>query len=284
MLTARLTATIACVLTLAAAGPARAQQRPLVTEDPEPIGAGRLMLEGGIDFAHDQQYPVSGLRGDLVRVPTLGVSIGISAIAEIQIDGGIFNRLAIKGREPAPLSDQLTVTGDSTMDVQDMVIGTKVRILSERPGRTALAFRFATELPNASNESGLGEDTTDFYASLIAGKTVQSVRVVGNFGLAILMDPTEGARQNDLLTYGVSFARALTDRAELVGEFNGRLSTREGEAFPGTESRGILNFGGRYTSGAFRLDGGFYFGLYDVDPTFGFTGGFTYVFNAFDVP
>ena len=30
--------------------PAGAQQRPLVTEDPEPIGAGRVLLEGGIDF------------------------------------------------------------------------------------------------------------------------------------------------------------------------------------------------------------------------------------------
>ena len=36
------------------------------TEDPEPIGAGRVLLEGGVDFAHDQQYPVSGLNGNLL--------------------------------------------------------------------------------------------------------------------------------------------------------------------------------------------------------------------------
>ena len=34
---------------------ASAQQRPLVTEDPEPIGAGRVLIEGGIDYAHDYQ-------------------------------------------------------------------------------------------------------------------------------------------------------------------------------------------------------------------------------------
>ena len=279
----RVTATIACLLTLAASA-AQAQQRPLVTEDPEPIGAGRLMLEGGIDYMQDQQYPASGLRGDLVRVPTLGISIGISAIAELQLDGGLFNRLAIKDREPAPLAYLLTVTGDSTSDIQDMMIGAKVRMMSERPGRPALAFRFTTKLPNASNESGLGTDTTDFYASIIAGKTVQSVRVVGNLGLGILPDPVQGARQNDVLTYGASFARALTDSAEIVGELNGRISTHEGEPFPGTETRGILNFGARYTTGALRLDGGVFFGLHSVDPTFGFTGGFTYVFNAFEVP
>jgi hypothetical protein len=31
-------------------------------------------------------YPVSGLRGNLLRLPLIGLSIGISSIAEIQID------------------------------------------------------------------------------------------------------------------------------------------------------------------------------------------------------
>ena len=130
-----------CLLTLLATSTVGAQQRPLLTEDPEPIGAGRLLIEGGIDFARDQQYPVSGLEGHLLRMPTLGVSIGISSIAEIQIDGGLYNRLSINSREVAPLSSRLTVSGDTTSDVQDLVIGTKVRILSERPGRPALAGR-----------------------------------------------------------------------------------------------------------------------------------------------
>ena len=37
---------------LAMSSAALAQQRPLITEDPEPIGAGRVLLEGGIDAAH----------------------------------------------------------------------------------------------------------------------------------------------------------------------------------------------------------------------------------------
>src|SRR5256885_7468239 len=83
-----------------------AQQRPLVTEDPETIGAGRLLIEGGIDFAHDQQYPVSGLEGNLWRIPTIGLSFGLSSIAELQIDGGVNNHLSITKRVPAPLSSQ----------------------------------------------------------------------------------------------------------------------------------------------------------------------------------
>jgi len=282
-MTIRRVATAMLVVMICGA-PAFAQQRPLVTEDPETIGAGRILLEGGIDFAHDQHYPVSGLEGNLWRAPTIGLSIGISSIAELQIDGGLNNRLKIATRVAAPLSSQLTVTGDSTRDVEDTVVATKIRILSETAQRPALGIRFATKLPNASNESGLGLDTTDFYVSLLGAKTVQSIRVVGNFGVGILSDPTAGARQNDVVTYGVSFARAMTQKAELVGELNGRASTRSGGPLPGTESRGILKFGGRYTHRTVRLDAGVFFGLTTVDPTIGFTAGFTYVFNAFNVP
>ena len=262
-----------------------AQQRPLVTEDPETIGAGRLLVEGGIDLADDQQYPASGLKGNQLTVPSIGLSFGLSSIAEFQIDGALYNRLNVKERDAsAPLASLLTFTGDSTHDVSDAVVATKIRIVSETANRPAFGLRFATKLPNASNENGLGLDTIDFYASLLGAKTVQSVRVVGNFGFGILPDPVVGNQQNDVLTYGVSFARALTQAAELVGEVNGRVSTRSGEPYPGTETRGTLRFGGRFTTGLLRLDAGVYFGLTTIDPTIGATFGFTYVFNAFKVP
>ena len=266
------------------ASPAAAQQRPLVTEDPEPIGAGRLLIEAGLDYAHDQQYPVSGLQGNLWTIPAMGLSIGISQIAELQIDGGLYNRLSISQRTSAPLSSLVTATGDSTSDIEDIVIGTKIRFLAENANRPAFAIRFATKLPNASNESGLGTDTTDFFFSLLAAKTVQSIRLVGNVGLGILPDPTVGHRQNDVLTYGFSVARALTDRAEIVAEMNGRASMRSGGPFPGTESRGTVTVGSRYTPGSIRFDGALILGITSIDPTIGFTGGITYVFNAFSLP
>ena len=272
-------------LAFVAAKPAVAQQRPLVTEDPEPIGAGRVLIEGGFDYAHDQEYPASGLQGNLWRIPTLGISVGISSIAEFQIDGGLYDALAISKRDPnAPLASSLTNAGTMAHDVEDIVVATKIRLLAETMRRPALGVRFATKLPNASNESGLGLDTTDFFMSLLAAKTVQSVRVVGNVGFAILPDPIVGNRQNDLLTYGVSAARATTQRAEIVAEINGRVSTRSGVAFPGTESRGTLKLGGRYTRGPVRFDAGLLFGLTSIDPTVGLTAGFTYVFNAFTLP
>ena len=188
-------------------------------------------------------------------------------------------------REAAPLSHVLDVDGDETSDVEDLVLATKVRMLAESGGRPALGLRVATKLPNVSNESGLGHDMTDFFASLLVAKTVQSIRVVGNAGVAILGDPTsEVPEQNDLMTFGLSVARAMTTSAELVGEVNGRLNLANGESDPGAESRAAVRFGGRYTRGPVRIDAGAMLGLTSRDPQVGFTLGFTWVLDAFRVP
>lgn len=259
---------------------AAAQQRPLVTEDPEVVGAGQVLLELGFDQLWEQRYPASGLQGTLLRAPTFGVSVGLG-IAELQIDGAIYQRLQIKERFEAPLADLLDVTGDQTSSIDDVTVATKIRIMGEAAGRPAFGIRLATKLPNASNERGLGRDTTDFYASLLVAKTVQSMRVVGNAGLGILGDATDGSRQNDVLTYGLSLARALTQASEVVGEINGRLHVSDSDAAPGTGSSAIARGGLRFTKGPVRIDGGVILGLMDDDPKFGVTAGLTWVFNAF---
>jgi hypothetical protein len=276
--------TFALLLVLGLCAPAAAQQRPLLTEDPETVGTGNILIEGGFDSQYDAVYPASGLTGNLLRLPTLGVSFGFSSILELQIDGGFYDRLNITSIEPAPLSDKLELTGDTTTDIEDLVIATKIRILSEGPGRPSIGIRLATKLPTAGNESGLGLDTMDFSSVALFGKTARSVRVVGNFGLGILSDPIEGDRQNDVILYGLSVARALVQGFELVGEINGRFNTRNERVPPGTETRAAMRVGTRFTHAAVRVDGGLIFGLTSRDPSFGFTAGVTYVFRGFTLP
>ena len=266
-----------CLMTVSVA----AQQRPLLTEDPESIGDGLVLLETGFEHAWDQVYTVSGLTGDVLRGPLVGLSFGLGPFAEVQIDGVSMSRLLIKERDAAaPLASMLEVPGDTTRSWDDLVVGTKVKIVSEGDRIPAFALRFATRLPNASNEAGLGLDTMDFFQSLLVGKTIQSVRVVGNIGLGILSDPTRGDRQNDVLTYGFSMARAFAEDAEVVGEIHRRASTRRGLPPPGTESLGRMTFGVRYTRDTIRFDGGIFAGLTSQDPRIGVTGGLTWVFNS----
>ena len=265
--------------------PSAAQQRPLVTEDPEVIGAGLVLLEGGVDVQRSVEYPVSGLTGNLLRFPTLGVSLGIGSIVELQVDGGFYNRLNVTAREPAPLSNQLEFTGDRTTDVEDLVLATKIRLLGEGASRPAVGLRFSTRLPNAGNESGLGTDTLEFNVAALVGKTVRSIRAVGNVGLAIVGDPTRGDQQGDLLTYGFSLARAVRQGVEVVGEINGRYAaTYDDDTPPGSESRAAMRFGGRLTTGTVRLDAGAIIGMTSRDPSIGFTAGLTWVFRAFNQP
>ncbi|MCY4633852.1 MAG: hypothetical protein OXG04_04970 [Acidobacteria bacterium] len=269
---------------LSCTAPAAAQQRPLVTEDPESIGSGLVLVEAGFDYQRDQHFPVSGLTGHLRSVPRFGVSIGVSSIAEVQIDNVSYDALSITGRAQAPLSHLLRVSSDRTSSWSDTVVGAKTRLLSEGGVRPGIALRFATKLPNAGNEEGIGLDTMDFYNSLLIGKTVRSLRVVGNVGLGILSDPTRGDRQNDVLTYGISFARAFAEGAEIVGEVNGRANTRPGTPPPGTDSSGYVRFGARFTRGLVRVDAALVAGLTAHDAGLGVTTGLTWVFRALELP
>ena len=85
------------------------------------------------------------------------------------------------------------------------------------------------------------------------------------------------------LDYGLSLARAVKEGVEIVGEVNGRASTRGGTPPEGTESRGAMRLGARFTHGTVRIDAGVLFGMTSRDPSVGFTAGATYVFKGFTV-
>jgi hypothetical protein len=266
------------VLVLGAAAGAQAQQRPLVTEDPETIGENRVLLEGGVSFENDQTNSANGLKGDVTRVGVFGVSAGLSPTAEIQVDGGLIQRLNVDSRNPnAPLvTSTPLLAGDVASSFDDLVVATKIRLVSETPTRPAVGIRFGTKLPFAAEDKGIGLGTTDFFATFLLAKTVQSVRTVGNVGMFILGNPEDQGAAT-ALSFGASVARAVTDQFEVVGEVNGRLTPFEEIVPAGLESRGVFRLAGRYTYAMLRVDFGMLAGFTERDPSFGISAGATYV-------
>ena len=252
---------------------AAAQQRPLVTQDPAVVGQGRVLVEAGVESGSNIWYPVSGLTGDRIAL-SAGATIGIAPIADVQIATG-YQWLSIDRRDFAPL-DFRVKPGGSASDVLDATLALKLRLLAEGTRRPAIGARFVTELPNASNESGLGLDTLNFGVLLLVGKSVGSFRVTGNAGVMLLSDVLQGSLQHDAFTGGVAVAHAVTSAVDLVAEFAGRQVLFVDRPPIGAEPRGQVRAAVRYTRGRWRADGGVIIGTTRQDPDFGVMFGVTW--------
>ena len=128
-------------------------------------------------------------------------------------------------------------------------------------------MRFATRLPNASNESGLGLDTTDFFVSTLVrqDRAVDPVRRQRRARHPRRPDRRRPARTT-CSTYGAVGRPGGQQGLEVVGEVNGRVNTRGGAPPVGTDSRGALRVGGRFTERTVRIDAGVIVGLDLRDP------------------
>src|SRR5499427_3690299 len=89
---------ILVVAAFAVSSTARGQDRPLRTADAETVPAGTLRTEIGFDFLQDVGFPLSGLRGDETSVGVMDVRMGISKIAEIELEGAVQNFLDVKSQ------------------------------------------------------------------------------------------------------------------------------------------------------------------------------------------
>jgi len=257
--------------------PAMAQQRPLVTEDPETVGLNRVLVEGGVEFDRSQDYQEYGLTGNTTHVPSFGVSVGLSPATELQVDGGLLQRLHVTQRRAAPLAGTLGFSGDSATSFEDLVVATKLRLWSENEQHPGLGVRFGTKLPTASHSKGLGLGTTDFFVAGLVAKTVESVRTVGNVSLIFLGNPVVGQNTAKALGFGLSVARAITNNFEAVGEINGRTKPFGDIVPPVLGSRGTMRLAVRYTHQLLRFDFGILVGVTPRDPGFGVSAGATYV-------
>jgi Putative MetA-pathway of phenol degradation len=246
---------------------ATAQVRAFVTEDASLLGAGELRLSFGGFCGRDYEEPVYGLEGTLLQAPVVEADYGLGGVAEVQASGGL-KTLWIHRRSDAPLSSILDIPGDRTSAPQDIIVATKVRIIRGRGPVPELAVRFATKLPNAGNESGLGSDTADFSFMIAAAWRSRDWRLAANLGTAIVGDPSQIGVQHDPTLYAVQVARHLNASTDLVAEVSGAwLPGHAGR--PGSEDRGDVRVGLRRGAGRWRVDASLVAGLTSIDASLG---------------
>lgn len=251
------------------------QERPLKTDDAKLLAPGAVRIDAGIEFLQNRTFTLSGLRGNLTSVGVLGVFAGAGSHAEFQVTGTLLNSLAIKERFPAPGSSALDFSGESTSSIGDFTLAAKFKLLEESGSKPALSFRFGVELPNGSNAKGLSNNQTNFYSSLLLGKSFGKFRTFGNVGLAILDNPTSARSQKDLFTYGWAATYACTDRLTLVSEINGRT----GPGGPGTGDQSQVRLGVRWRAAGLSWDVAGVAGLAEEDPDSGIVLGVSYKFD-----
>lgn len=261
----------------------RAQDRPLRTVGTDTVAPGSVRAEVGFDFLQDVTFPLSGLNGDETSVGVVNVRMGVSKIAEIQIEGAIQNFLDVKAQGTSFVPD-LKLTGtNSTHDTGDFSLSTKVRFLKAEGKRPGLALKFGFIMPNSNQARGIGTNTTNVFALLAIEEQIRRLRLMGNLGIQILQAPNALFTQNDVLMYGGAFSYPLHRRVTLLGEVNGLYSSRHiNDALIGTQSAGQARLGLQIFAGGLLWDVAGIKGLNKNDPGSGFTFGVTKEFRLFD--
>ena len=257
-----------------------AQQRPLITEDVDIVPPGSVRIQAGMDFFQNAKFPASGLSGDLTRVGVIGINVGLSPNVEFEISGVAQNFLSINSRmanPPIPLN--LAASANSTNDIGDFSLATKIKIRNEKGNWPSVGFKFGVELPNSNQARGLGVNQTNAFGSLLLQKKFGHdgrFNTFGNLGIEILTAPTRLFTQNDVLTFGVAGIYRATDRVNILGEVEGRQNTRPGTGPPGTESQSQARLGMQIKASGLKFDFAGIAGLTRFSPRSGVTFGVTY--------
>src|SRR5581483_2925469 len=256
------------------------QQRPLVTEDVDIVKPGNIRVQVGFDLDQKQRFGLSGLSGDVTKIGDIGVYFGMSPNVQFEITGTIREYLNIETRGVSAIPLNIG-SSSNTHDVGDFTLSAKFKLTKETEHIPAFGFRFGVQLPNSDQAKGIGTNTTNAFGMVLAEKHFFNDRLntFGNVGVAILTNPLSGTSQNDVILYGAAAIVKITDRFNVVGEVNGRHSTRTPP--PGTESLGEARIGFQLKAAGLQWDSAFIKGYTPFSPRYGFTLGVSSDFQAF---
>ena len=167
-----------------------------------------LGAEGGY-FKSKNLFDIA-LDGHVIVAPVIFVKAGFGNRLEAEITWDVYRY----------------VTSDSqfgsTGDVSDPSFFVKLNVLRQAqwPG---LSVQLGAKEPATSNESHVGTDEADIFASLLLGKTLCKVDMHARLGIGIYGDRNILASQEDAFLYGFLISKKINDRLQLGLEYEGQF-------------------------------------------------------------
>jgi hypothetical protein len=181
------------------------------------------------------------------------------------------------GASAVPLS--FNPATQSTNDVGDFTLATKIKLRKETRRMPSFGFRFGVQLPNTNQARGIGLNQTNAFGTILVGKRFGKdgrLNTFGNLGMAILSSPLSTTTQNDVLLYGLAGIYRLNDIFNIAAEVHGRANTRSGAAPLGTEAQSEARLGLQIKTSGLRFDIAGMGGLSEFSPRSGVIFGVTY--------
>jgi hypothetical protein len=244
----------------AAALPAAAQTRPLLTEQATTAPAGTMVFELGADAIGDEPNFLTGNPRDRLDLPVLRLVYSPSGNVEIDLEW-VARVIARADQDFGDVSDW-----------GDVSLRAKVRFAGGDEGRPAFGARFAVTLPQTSYGNGLGPNTLRFSAQLLYTQPLGRLLLHANAGLALYDEAQRPHEQRDFLAYGVAGEYPLATAWRVVAEVAGLA----GNGRPGADERAEARGGLRFGSGRLQLDAAVRRGLTEADGTWGVTAGLSW--------
>jgi hypothetical protein len=247
------------LLALAAASSAataRAQTRPLATEEAHTAPRGRITLEAGAQAIRDEPNFLTGRPRDRWDAPEL--RLVFSPADNVEVDVEWTARVGARG--DADFGD--------VSDFGDVALRAKVRLAGDAGSGGALAARFGVTLPQTSFGNGLGPNTLRMAAQLLGSKALGAAVLHLNGGLALHDEPLRAHEQRDFFAYGAALEAPL-GALTILGEVAGLA----GRGAPGADSRAEARAGARIGRGGLVGDAAVRRGIGDAAGGWGVTAG-----------
>ncbi|MFQ5530578.1 MAG: hypothetical protein ACE5FP_09585 [Gemmatimonadota bacterium] len=241
----------ACILLLTSSGAAQMSRLSIAPPISE-VREGDALLGVGVSYGLEQEFPLSGLRGDLISIGRLAAAYAIAdrAVLEVRWDALRVLRIDEVGPSAVPLADG--VTDGQTSDAGDVRMA-----LTWAPGTLwgvlSAGGWVAVELPNSEERRGIGTNTTNALMGAVFSMPLDRVTLTTRFGLGVLESPPRLFSQDDVLVYSLDAIIEAAESVRLLLSIDGRTNPRRRVSL-GAEDVGVVRVGAEFGIGRWRLD------------------------------